>query len=61
MFIEIILLVGFSMVIALLMNLVKPETPFGQIWELFCVTLGILTVICLGLWFLLDWALPRFF
>ena len=60
MFVEIILLVGFSIVITLLMNLVRADTPISQIWQLFLVTLGLLTVFCLVLYFILDWILPTF-
>ena len=57
MYIEIILLVGFSMVITLLADLVPKDRELADVWTLFAIVLVMLVVITLAIFFILDWLL----
>ena len=59
MYIEIILLVGFSMVITLLMNMVPKETEMLGAWKVFCSVFVTVTILSLAIYFVIDWLLPN--
>ena len=59
MYIEIILLVGFSMVITLLMNMVPKETEMLDAWKVFCSVFVTVTILSLAIYFVIDWLLPN--
>ncbi len=57
MYIEIILLVGFSMVITLLADLIPKDRALVDLWTVFAVVLVILTILTLAIYFITDWLL----
>ncbi len=57
MYIEIILLVGFSMVISLLMYMIPKDTELLDVLKVFSVVLFVLTIWTLGIYFATDWLL----
>jgi len=57
MYIEIILLVGFSIIITLLLNMVPKDMELLGVWKAFCTVLVTLTILSLAIYFITDWLL----
>jgi len=58
MYIEIILLVGISMIVTLLFNMIPKETELRKLWNLFLVVFVVLTAVTLTFYFIFDTLFP---